>query len=601
MDSSPASRSLEQPPVALRGLATFDAAFTQRARRVRLRVLLHGLLGGLTSGAVVALPFAALAWWTRHGALRLGALACLAVGTAVARFALRGRRWSDADVALFLDEKLRSDEAIVTALGLRDRTTPPAKMVVKAAMAALARELPKGSGPRVVRVWHLLAPIGCVATLWIARLELPPAALQPPPPPGTDTVALENLEGLDEARALAKLAPGDAAQHERLRAIAERAERLKSQLAKGMPRREAQAELSRLRDDVAAERQRLGAGEERRGLEAALAKLANEAPLDAAGRALGDRDLTQFDDEMEKLANRLEGDDRERAKKTLEEAADAARREGAKDVAKSLEEQKKRPEARAEGAEALRELAKSLGEGLSPEGKRALEEMGKDGSPQDRAELGRELAKALEGLSDTEKKRVAEKLKARARELGEKGREGKTLEHLQRDLATPDGQKGLADALKELAQEPTESEVERRDRALGDAARELGQGESRLQQPGLVPVPIEGGSGAPGNAGGSKDPGRAGVSRGGERGEHGAGTKAVDGDGLRARAAAKLNPGAPNAGSVVGRTPGRTGETARTGGTGRLGEAAPGELSGVERSGIPREYREQVGRYFPAR
>ncbi len=34
-------------------------------------------------------------------------------------------------------------------------------------------------------------------------------------------------------------------------------------------------------------------------------------------------------------------------------------------------------------------------------------------------------------------------------------------------------------------------------------------------------------------------------------------------------------------------------------GQGALGEAAPGEVGGVDRSDVPEEYREQVGRYFP--
>ena len=43
---------------------------------------------------------------------------------------------------------------------------------------------------------------------------------------------------------------------------------------------------------------------------------------------------------------------------------------------------------------------------------------------------------------------------------------------------------------------------------------------------------------------------------------------------------------------------GKAGDTANLGGTGALGQAAPGEIGGVERSDVPEEYREQVGRYF---
>ena len=138
---------------------------------------------------------------------------------------------------------------------------------------------------------------------------------------------------------------------------------------------------------------------------------------------------------------------------------------------------------------------------------------------------------------------------------------------------------------------------------------QLSEGESRLQQPSLVPIPMLDGSQKPGdraaqkNAGRDRAKGSGGVGSkpdGGSQ-EHGAGTAPVAAQSVRARASAKLNPGAPNAGSVLGRTPGRVGETARSGGEGGLSTAAPGEISGADRSEIPREYREQVGRYFPAR
>ena len=54
-------------------------------------------------------------------------------------------------------------------------------------------------------------------------------------------------------------------------------------------------------------------------------------------------------------------------------------------------------------------------------------------------------------------------------------------------------------------------------------------------------------------------------------------------------------------GATLGRAPARPGETANQAGNGAIGEAAPGEVSGVERSEVPEEYREQVGRYFQPR
>jgi hypothetical protein len=51
-------------------------------------------------------------------------------------------------------------------------------------------------------------------------------------------------------------------------------------------------------------------------------------------------------------------------------------------------------------------------------------------------------------------------------------------------------------------------------------------------------------------------------------------------------------------GLVMGRTTGKPGETANVQGTGALGVVGPEEVGGVDRSNVPEEYREQVGRYF---
>jgi hypothetical protein len=67
---------------------------------------------------------------------------------------------------------------------------------------------------------------------------------------------------------------------------------------------------------------------------------------------------------------------------------------------------------------------------------------------------------------------------------------------------------------------------------------------------------------------------------------------------MKARANAKINKAKPMPGVVMGRAAGRAGETANIQGSGAIGKAGPGEVSGVERSEVPEEYREQVGRYF---
>ena len=101
-------------------------------------------------------------------------------------------------------------------------------------------------------------------------------------------------------------------------------------------------------------------------------------------------------------------------------------------------------------------------------------------------------------------------------------------------------------------------------------------------------------------SGGGKDQGQpfAGHSEGGGPGDHKGQTGVVDGPGVKSRATGPINKGKPMPGLVMGRTTGRAGETANIQGTGALGQAAAGELGAIERSDVPEEYREQVGRYF---
>jgi hypothetical protein len=173
-----------------------------------------------------------------------------------------------------------------------------------------------------------------------------------------------------------------------------------------------------------------------------------------------------------------------------------------------------------------------------------------------------------------------------------------------------------------MAKEPgPESEESERQKALEDAQRGAGEAEGQLGG-GAMPVPIAGeGPGKPGGKSGQGSgdkgdgkggPGKSakggkdgkgedatpGHSDGGGPGDHDGQTGVVDGQGVKARANAKINKGKPMPGMVMGRTAGRAGETANTQGSGALGVVAPDEVGGIERSDVPEEYREQVGRYF---
>jgi len=550
-----------------------------------------------------------------------------AVGLLVGTVVAVRRRWSDTEVALYLDGRLASDEAITTAVELRNQAEEDEvarAVVVTRAAEALENGNPKRVRPALFNAYHALIPVGAAALVFVSMLDLPPLPVLPPEP-GADIVKVADVTALEKAAELGRLETPDPEQRERLKKIAEDAKKLKEKLAEGMERREAQSEIARLRDAVAAERARMGSAEQRAGLEAAHGRLAREKMMKDAAKALGDRDLTKFDEEMQKLASQLEKEDREAAKKALEEAAEEAKKKGADDVAKMIEEQKKLFEERSKRGEALREFAEAFGDDLPPEVKEQLEEFNQDGTDANAGKLAERMAEALKNLTPEERKRLAERIKEQMAEGGAGQMDPMTkeqLEDLAEDLESPEGQKKLEEMLREMANEPPESGEAERDKALGDAEKGLGEAEGGLG--GVKPIPIPGGPGqpgagnAPGNDGMGNNPGDGkgnpgagkgnpgdGKGMGGPgshhdtgRGDHEGNTGEVDGEGFRARAGGKLNPGAPMPGVVTGRGKGKAGESANVRGIDGIGEAAPGEVGGVERSEIPEEYREQIGRYF---
>jgi hypothetical protein len=458
------------------------------------------------------------------------------------------------------------------------------------------------------RPWHLAVPVAAAAIGYLSWLPLPPAPPTAAAPPGVTKVQLAEIAGLEKVIRLAEIDARDEAQRQRLKQLAEEAKKLRDKLQKGVEKREAQADIAKLKDAITAERLSLGEGERRQGMESALGKLAENPDLKNAAKALGDRDLVQFDEEMERLANKLEQTDRQRAQKTLEDAAEAAKNAGAPDVAKELAEQKKRMEERAKKAEKLRDLADSLGEGLSDDAKDALKDFNGSGSDEDAKKLAEKLADALDKLTPEQRKKLAESMKRQMAQNGGPAQGSPSqeqLENLLDQLSTQEGQKQLEEELKRLAEAPAPGSPEaQRQEALDDAQRGMGEAEGQLGAP--VPVPVAGGNKPNGagqhgndqNGGNQGGQGQAGHTEGGGPGNHQGQTGVVEGTGVRARANTKVNQGRPMPGIVMGRTSGRPGETANVQGTGALGAAGPNEVGAIDRSDVPEEYREQVGRYF---
>ena len=600
--------AMSSPPPASEK-SSFRRVFERWSRRVRRRLLLGRVLGGTAVGLLVGAGVATLAWRTGHGTLRPAAAAMGVIGAAAGLAMAKRRRWDDGTVALYLDAKLAAGEAITTAVELEAaKAEAPGKSAVLArAEEALARATRGEVRATAFRSWHLAAPVGAAAIGWLSIQPLPAAAAPPPPPAGSEVLRLADVKGLEKAIRLAELNARDDAQRARLKVLAEEARRLREKLKAGVEKKEALADLAKLREAIGAERLSLGEGEERRGMEAALGKLGENADLKRAEKALGDRDAGDLDEEMERLADRLEQGDRERAQKTLEEAAEAAKKNGAPGVGKALEEERRRLAERGKKNDELRELAKALGDGLGEEGREALRDLGNGGDPKAAQRLNDAMEKALRKMTAEERKRLAAALKKRLAKAGgdPMAPSKKRLRDLAEELETEEGQQKLLDDLERMAKEEDEgSEEGKRQKKLGEAQE--GTGETEGEAGGVpCPLPVGGGAGnGKGKAGGDGPEGKAqaGHTDGpGGNSDHKGETAKVEGDQVKARATGKMNAGKAAPGLSVGRTAGKAGETANAQGTGALGEAAAGEIGGVERSEVPGEYREQVGRYFQPR
>jgi hypothetical protein len=606
----------------------FHPLFERWAGAVRRRLLARRALTGLAIGLALAVIPALVAWKTRHGALR-PLCALLGVGGAVAGLVVaRRRRWSDVDVALWLDDRLETEEAITTAVEMRNQAEDDDEaraVVVSTAATALAGADEKRARPSVLRPLHALAPLAVAALVFVTRSPLPSAPVVARSP-GETKVQIGQVEGLKKVAQLGEATARDDAQKQRLEKIAKDADKLKADLEKGLEKREALDRIAKLRDEIAAERLTLGEGEKRAGLEAAVSKLEENDSTKEAAKALGDHDLEKMDREMERIANAREKRDRDSAKKALEDAAAAAKANGAPDVGKALAEEKKALEERERRAEALRDLEKAMEDSgvASPEQKSEAESLDRKGDDATAKKLADAMGKALEKLTPEERKKLAEKLKEKASKGGSQS-DPQKMKDLADDLSTPEGQKKLEDELKEMAHEDDESPESKGQKGLDDAEQgadgaegdingqgpgEKGEGPGEGQQPGQgqgegqgagqgagkMPIPLPGQGSGSSNSDGS--------SGGGHHHDTGTGphdgkTEPVGAAGtLKSRAHGSMNkaPGMP--GTSTGFTPGKTGGTANVQGTGALGAAGPSEVDGVDHSDVPEEYREQVRQYF---
>lgn len=573
--------------------------FGQAQRKVRTRLWMGRVLTAAAIGLGVGSLVSGALWWQRQGALRPFAGGLGLLGAAVGAVVAGRKRWSDEDVALYLDQKLGSRETIVTALGLRHQTSDAAAHLQSHAAETLRDGLPALRGPKVLDAVHWLGPLGAAAIVWLSLAPLPkapPAAAQP----GVERIQKGDVKGLERIEALRDQKGRSPEDERRLRALADEAKKLRGALARGMEKREALSRMAKLRDSIAELRSELGREQNRQGLEAAIGALNEHPELRKAARALGDGDITAFDKEMQRLANQAERDARDSAKQALEQAEKAARDKAAPHLADALKEQRDAFDRRSAEADALRELAKALEGQLDADALEDLKELGQTGDPKAARRLAEAMGKALAKLSEAERQRLAEQLKKQLERQPGGAPSPMTreeLEEMARRLASPEGQKELEEQLRRLAN-PEPAPEAQRDGALDDAERGMGEAERGL---GMTPLPMGGDpSGGPGKSGSDGENGAPGPGsqHDGGKGEHQGQSQKVEAPELRSKANAQRSGVGPMHAATLGRAPARPGDTANQRGTGSLGSVAPGEIGAVEQSEVPEEYREHVGRYF---
>jgi hypothetical protein len=424
-----------------------DEAFMPWRTSVNRSLVLRAALDGATVGALAGAAFAGGAWATHHYAWRFGGLAFAAVGGIVGALLGARRTWNDGQIALYVDGVLGTPETVTSAVEL-GREAP--SDVVDAAILALRSGATRP--PHRLRRRHSLALVGTIACVAAFALRAPKPA-QAAPATGTEIVKLAEVPGLDKIAEVEKLPAKDDAQRKRLEDIAKDARELKKKLIEGMPRREALDRLRKLQQRLEAEREELGGGERKPGLDAAAGAL-KENGFPGLSDALEERDLQSFDEMMERLANDREEKDREKAKDALDKAIAEAKKKGADDVAKQLEKEKARLEKRAEKGDALRDLGDAL-KGTPGDPGKSLKDYEKKGTDDSARDLADSLRKGLEKLSPDERKRLAERLEKEAERGGADGKMSphgrKRLKDLADKLKTPEGQKELENRLRDYA------------------------------------------------------------------------------------------------------------------------------------------------------
>jgi hypothetical protein len=565
----------------------FRDVFQTRARRIRGALALRHVLDAAVVGTAIAV-LASVAL-VALGKPRWTALALVLLGVVCGVVVARRRRFSDDEVALFVDARLGSGEVVTSALATTG--DPPMREQIESdAARALGDASARAITPRVLFFRHAALPLALIVIAIAPRL-VPVRAMKPRAELRSDRVTVP-LEELRRVEALRDLVARTEAERARRAAIADRARALAERAKQGMDKRDALDALGKLRESVDAERAEKRTNDAAR--RAASRALAKSPDLGAAADALRRADLVAFDAEMERLARTLEADARKTALAALDEAREAAIARGDQALAGALDEQRRLLKKRAADSQALRELSRLLGDALPNDARRALARLDRN-TPESREAIAEAMANAVEGLTKEERERLARALAARAAGMqGDDALSKADLDAVAKALQSNEGREALRRALKELAngKEATDSAAER---ALAAAGAAIGVAEARVAGAAAGAGTGSGQGQSAGDANGGEANGSN--TRGGGEGLHAGTTPEVAGSSFAARASGTPLGGIP-IGPAPGLSPATGAELPARPHMGALEAARAREVGAVERSNVPREYREQVGRYF---
>lgn len=568
--------------------SSFERRITQECTKARVRQTLSAALSGAAFSALIATLFEAGSWLAAAAsAPRALALALIALGSATSALVawMRGPRLSE--------HLLKFDRRLGTLEVLSAAWEAPTESAFSGALRARAlRLLDQAQAAHLPRVWrkrHWSIPLLVASAVTLALIPVASVPL-PMPLAGAKTVRWQHLEDLAAPLGRINLASLGEPERQHLRDLVARITALQSELSLGLPEASLQSELNRLQDTLSAELKPFT--DDAESLHAAVAALSYEPLTERAARALERGDLKAFDDEMRRLSSAEERSARAKARQVLSEAQAKARQSRAGSVSRILGEEETLFETRAQLAERIRELITQLGSEAAPPAPSAAR------ASEARPMSGSRNAEPANTVVDEDRRKLRG-LAARLNRalLGDEQDyappSNAELEALSR-TSSPEVSQELTQALQRYGEPSPSAE---RHQAMWDTSRAI----SRLQRAlGGNSLPLrDADTSARTRSQPSPGPSSAAAPRSpGNNGSHAGSTPASEAKGLQALAQANLNAGIFRGSSGESFTESPLGTRPLPG---RFSAAAAAnEIQGVERPAIPREYQEQLSRYFAA-